>query len=267
LLVALLSSAGGCRKSNPSAAAGSASSTPSASAAPPKRLPPLAAESWRVEIDVPGFAQASVAVPLGATEPRPVLIALHGSGDRPEWQCGTWRGITGHPFVLCPRGTPYPGGGEPRFTWKSAKSTEDELRAALRALKQRFGEHVAPGAAVLAGFSLGAIHALPILKQEPAFFSRIVLIEGGAETFTPGLAAIFARGGGKRALFVCSQSACREPYAARVRFLQLAGADAKLVDAGNLGHMFDGRVAAAVKRDFGWLVDGDPRWSSRAKDP
>jgi len=191
-----------------------------------------------------------------------VLIALHGTGDRPEWQCGTWRGISGpDSFVLCPRGVPYAtGGGEERFTFRDAKSTEQELRAALRALKQHFGEYVAPGSAVLAGFSLGAIHALPILKQEPSFFSRVALVEGAAGGWSAGLAAIFARGGGKRVLFVCAQAACRARAQVAVRFSERAGLEAKLVDAGDIGHVFDGRVASAVKKDFPWLVDGEPRW-------
>src|SRR5262245_55783039 len=32
-----------------------------------------------------------VAVPLGAREPRPIMIALHGGSDQPDWACGAWR--------------------------------------------------------------------------------------------------------------------------------------------------------------------------------
>ena len=52
-------------------------------ASTPQRLPPLREQSWLIELDVPGFLKASVAVPLGATGPRPVLVALHGRADRP----------------------------------------------------------------------------------------------------------------------------------------------------------------------------------------
>src|SRR5688500_9215499 len=46
-----------------------------------------------------------VSVPLGAHEPRPVVIALHGGSERPERACPEWRIATdAHPFVVCPRG-------------------------------------------------------------------------------------------------------------------------------------------------------------------
>ena len=46
-----------------------------------------------------------VTVPLGAREPRPLVVALHGGSDRPEWACSAWRSISeGHAFVVCPRG-------------------------------------------------------------------------------------------------------------------------------------------------------------------
>lgn len=229
----------------------------------PAPLPPLAAESWRIELPVEGFEPAVVSVPLGATEPRPVVIALHGMADKAEWQCGTWRGITdGYPFVLCPRGQRLPQGTE---TYGSHAETERELRAALAALKQRFGRYVAPGSALLAGFSLGAAHAVALARQEPAFFSPLVLVEGGAKAWSSTLAAIYREGGGQRLLFVCAQPACLEPARIKQHLSTRAGLDARVLDAGALGHVFDGRVAAAIQREFGWLVQGDARYGALAR--
>jgi len=46
-----------------------------------------------------------VSVPLGAREPRPIMIAIHGGSDKPSLACSAWRGITeAYPFVVCPRG-------------------------------------------------------------------------------------------------------------------------------------------------------------------
>jgi len=242
-----------------------ASASASASAAPPKKkLPPLKAESWLVELALEGFGTTSVSVPLGATEPRPIVIALHGAGDRPEWQCGTWTGIAGRAFVVCPRGVPHPGypASAPRYTWKSVADTERELRSALHALKARFGEYVAPGSVVLTGFSLGASHAVNILREEPSFFARVVLVEGGAREFTPTLGAVFAKNGGKRMVFVCTQPACKPAALTAVRLTERGGAPAELVDAGNLGHVLDGRAAAAIKPRFQALVADDPRWKT-----
>lgn len=259
--LAVVTGVGSCR-CNDGGPSASATASPPASAsasAKPKRLRPLQAESWRVEIPVDGFGPASVSVPLGATRPRPVLVALHGLGDRPEWQCGTWRGIThAYPFVLCPRGVPMPG--QKTFTFGSRDQTVAELRAGLRALKQRFGDHVAPGSVVFAGYSLGAIQGVSIVKQEPSFFSRVVLVEGGYAEWSSGVATLFAKGGGQRVMFVCTQPACAKQAEVRAAWTERAGAEAKLVDAGNLGHVFDGRVARVVKRELGWLVTDDPRW-------
>jgi predicted esterase len=244
----------GARDSVETSAPGSAAPAPSAK----RELPPLAAESWRIELDVPGFEPSSLAVPLGAREPRPVVIALHGIADLAEWQCGTWTGISGgRAFVLCPRGIRR-GGSE---TWGDAPRTEQELRAALGALKKRFGEHVAPGPVVLAGYSLGAAHAARLLKQEPSFFSRVVLVEGGLEPLTSTAAAVFARGGGQRVLFACGQRACESEARRRLVYLRRAGTDAELVTALEVGHALDGRMAKAIAQRWAWLTAGDPRFA------
>lgn len=237
---------------------------------PPKKLPPLAAESWLIELKVAGFEPVSVSVPLGATEPRPILVAMHGAGDRPEWQCGTWRGIADNRgFVVCPRGVSHPGfpPSAPRYTWKDAATTSRELRAALRAVKASFGEYVAAGPVVLTGFSLGAANAVQLLRQEPSFFSRVVLVEGGSQGWSATLGTAFATNGGKRVLIVCTQPSCRPGALTALQLIKRGGAQAELLDAGNLGHVLDGRAAAAIKPRFEWLVDGDPRWKSATLAP
>ena len=223
-----------------------------------------------IELEVEGFDSVSVSVPLGATEPRPILVAMHGAGDRPEWQCGTWRGIADNRgFVVCPRGILHPGfpPSAPRYTWKDSATTSLELRAALRAVKARFGDYVAPGPVVLTGFSLGAAHAVQLLRQEPSFFSRVVLVEGGTQGWSATLGTAFATNGGKRVLFVCTQPACRPGALTALQLTKRGGAQAELLDAGNLGHVLDGRAAAAIKPRFEWLVEGDPRWKSASIAP
>jgi predicted esterase len=270
----LVSAIQGCRCEAgpvPGEPAPSSATTPSAARhKPPKKLPPLKAESWLIQLKLEGFEPASVSVPLGATEPRPILVALHGAGDRPEWQCGTWRGISdSRGFVVCPRGISHSGfpASDARFTWKDHGATALELRAALRALKARFSDHVAPGSVVLTGFSLGAAHAVELLRQEPSFFSRIVLVEGGTRSWSATLGTAFATQGGKRVLFACTQPACLPGALTAQRLAQRGGALAELVDAGNLGHVLDGRAAAAIKPRFEWLVEDDPRWKSGTLPP
>ncbi|HEY6562253.1 MAG TPA: hypothetical protein VI072_33525 [Polyangiaceae bacterium] len=264
LLLVTLAVIGACRRSSPEQAvpgpsdarADARSVTPSA-----PDLPPLEAESWRIELAVPGFNSAVVSVPLGARTPRPLVIALHGHADRGDWQCGTWTGITGaHPFVLCPQGRKLPGAGIERYSYAGPTETERELRAALKALKSRFGAHVASGSVILAGYSLGASHAARIARQEPSYFSRVVLIEGAYDQWSAADAAIFAKGGGQKLMVVCARTACKQGAERAVLFTKRARADAELVFPGQLGHLFDGRVARAIKARLPWLVEGAEHW-------
>ena len=71
----------------------------------PGSLVALAAPSWRVDLPLNGFEPASVALPLGSTSPRPIVVVVHGERDRAEWQCGSFRGLLGgQVFIVCPRG-------------------------------------------------------------------------------------------------------------------------------------------------------------------
>src|SRR5271165_1233900 len=55
-------------------------------------------------LPVAGHPDAWMSLPTGATGKRPVVVVIHGAGDRPDWQCGGWRRATsGFPFIVCPR--------------------------------------------------------------------------------------------------------------------------------------------------------------------
>jgi hypothetical protein len=203
LSLALLLVCSACHR-KPKQAAVAASSAPNA-----PRLAPLTAESWLVDLDVPGFGSARLAVPIGARQARPIVVALHGAADRPEWACGAYRGIVGgKPFVLCPRGVKRKdlSASDDRYTFGSSDDTARELRAALTALKSAYGAYVAPGSVILAGFEVGADRAAQIALQEPAFFSRLVLVGASKDTWPSSVASLFGRQGGRLALFGCGPS-------------------------------------------------------------
>jgi pimeloyl-ACP methyl ester carboxylesterase len=173
-----------------------------ASVAP--RLAPLPADGWLVDLEVPGFGSAKLALPVAAREPRRIVIALHGVADRPEWACGAYRGIVGgKPFVLCPRGVKRKdlSPSADRYSFGSGDDTARELRAALTALKSKYGAYVAAGPVILGGFEVGADHAAQIALQEPAFFARLLLVGASKETWPSSAAALFGRQGGELALF------------------------------------------------------------------
>jgi len=260
-LLALLTCRGGPPRPRPdtrtTAAASTASATPPPVPAAPAgagELPPLGGE-WLVSLPLEGFGPASVSVPLGATSPREVVVALHGRNDRPEWACGEWRGVTcATSFILCPHGTPAdapPGRG---LAFGSDEQTRRELDAGLVALRARFGRHVADGPMIVAGFSLGAIRGVPLVAGDPARFPVAVLGEGGQAQWTAARVAGFARGGGRRVLFLCSTEGCEAESPRAIAALGRAGVQARMVSAGHIGHLVDDRVVEAARAGWPWVL-------------
>ena len=228
-------------------------------------IAPLAAPASLVTLEVPGFAPAVVALPLGAISRRPVLIATHGNYDRPEWQCETWAPLVAkHGFVLCPRGIARrdsPSRTDPRWEYATNQALEKELTADLAALRARFPDHVDDGAIVYTGFSLGAIMGVAIAQRAPATFSRLVLTEGGFDRWTIQSARAYAKNGGARVLFACGQMGCVVSARQSVVLLKLAGVEARVVSAVGSGHSYGGPVAEAIAEAFPWLTEGDARWA------
>lgn len=231
-------------------------------AAPPGP-PPLQAPAALIDLPVEGFRDAVAAVPRGATERRPVLVALHGNYDHPLSQCSVWRRITrGYPFILCTRGIPRADApkSEDRWNYGALGSVEKELDAGLEALRQAFPDHVDPGPVIFTGFSLGAILGARIIRKNPKRYSRAVLVEGGYKPWSIGTAKQYAEGGGQRVLFACGQSACQYASKAPAKWLEAKGVPAKVVFEGNIGHTYGGTVSKAIEGAWDWFVEGDDRW-------
>jgi predicted esterase len=198
-----------------------------------------------------------------------LLVALHGNFDRPEWQCETWRDITdGYPFILCPRGVPRRDVSAKWDRWEfaSLESTDRELEAGLSVLKREFNSYVAPGPILFTGFSLGAILGVGILKRHPEQYAPVVFSEGGNENWSLATArrllAIESDSGspGLRILYACGQTDCVAKSKATIKLIERAGGEGRVVSGGNVGHMYDGPVAEAIKREWTWLVRNDTRW-------
>ncbi|HWA74464.1 MAG TPA: hypothetical protein VG937_19095 [Polyangiaceae bacterium] len=220
-------------------------------------LPPLAASSWLVPVEVPGFGPARVAVPLGAKTPKPLLIALHGDHDRPEWTCGSYRHVVGsRAFILCPEGAARP---DRDFTLGPSDDTSTELRKALPALKSRFKAYLSPGPVVLAGLGPSVDQAIELALKEPSFFSLLLLVDGSTKRFTLPAATRFGSAGGKRVLVVCSAGACESDVEQRLRALAPGGVATRIVRV-ERGHGLDAEVVARLRSEFPWLVSEEPRF-------
>ncbi len=229
-------------------------------------LAPLPPDPLFTNLEVEHVADADVvSVPNGATSPRPVLIVLHGSGDRPDWNCDAWRHITGaRGFVVCPRGayvaaesTP----GDARYTIHGGPALERHLDAALTALATRFAGYVDLDRPLAAGFSLGAIEIAQIAVAHPARFARVALVEGGHGVWTPAAIRAYATNGGRRVLFACGSPWCVPIAKDAVTRLTAGGVAARAVQA-RVGHTTDRPLQEAIMGELPWLLDGDARWSA-----
>ena len=248
-----------CKPDPPDARASPAASYVAPAAETFPALPPLQAE-WLIALPVEGFRDARVSVPQGATEPRPVVVALHGAGDRPEWACGGWRGVAdAYPFIVCPTGEPggLPGG----FVWLGDEAVEREVNASITALRRRFGDYVAPGCALLAGFSQGAIRMAPMLARGGGWCKEAVLCEGAYDAVGKSFARAFAAKGGRRLLLGCSQPYCAKVFGEKESPLRAAGIEARTVYSGEHTHNLNSETVSTLRKAWPWLVRDDDRWS------
>jgi dienelactone hydrolase len=235
---------------------------PAATVAPTN--PPLQGDPPIGSLAVPGFSDAVVSIPIGATSPRPVVVATHGMWDFAEGLCDNWRWIMGNrAWVLCPRGHPMP---DKTFRYRSAPALATEIDAALRALGERYPGYVDPGPILYTGFSLGANLGVWVITHDPARYPRAVLVEGGDEGFSASSAAAYAHAGGQRVLFACGLKFRVGSATRAARLLVRSGIDSRVV-LGKLGktgefiHWYNGPVAEEIKGQLDWLLDGDPRFS------
>ncbi|HEY3592471.1 MAG TPA: hypothetical protein VGL13_01300 [Polyangiaceae bacterium] len=225
-----------------------------------QRLSPLVDAKWLESFDLPEGRMAFVSVPLGATEPRPVMVGMHGAGDRPEWACGGYRAATNaFPFIICPRGIADGPSAEKYHTPSPSRILQD-VDATLAALRRRFGPYVADGPLLYAGFSLGASHGASVIAQRAAMFPVALLIEGAYPQITPALAREYARGGGRRVMLGCGQLGCKQQFSAAFAALRGAGIDVRILDAHTGRHNLDGAMMEALRDAWPWLVSDDPRW-------
>lgn len=234
-----------------------------ASSPEPQRLAPLGGAPFE-DLAVPGYLDAVVSLPLGATAPRPLIVAVHGEGERPEQPCKLWRDVVAdQAFVLCPRGFPESPTGGAGFLHPSYLALGSEIEAAIVALVARHPPHVDPSAPVLAGSGQGASLGALLLPHHPARFTRAVLVEGGRDAtweWAHGAARRFRMRGGERVLFLCGCGECATGAARAEAHLRKAGVNAQVVYFPGAADPYEGPLADEAARSFGWLTAGDARF-------
>lgn len=219
-------------------------------------LPALSAPAACGDLAVSGHSAATVCLPLGATESRPVVLVVPSGPSRAVCEAlhATARKF---PFVLCPASQ------EPARKPGALADLQKELRAALAALKAKFTAHVDPGSIVLVARGITAEQSVFIAQQEPSFFRRLILIDGGAENFSAGFTSVFGARHGERVLFVCTDEPCRARASVKAALADRDGVGVRVALAATPGTEWP---TEAVRQEWDWLVAGDERYR-RAQTP
>jgi predicted esterase len=204
-------------------------------------------------LEVAGFLPALLFVPSG-TELRPLIVAAHGAGGTPEWECEYWRRLTnGRNFVLCLRGTSMGKAGG--FYYRNEHALEAELTAAERAARAAHSR-ISKADGVYAGFSQGASMGSAFIARHGSSFPRVVLIEG-FERWNIARARAFAKSGGQRVLFVCGSKECNAVASDSARWLAKGGVEGRVELAVGAGHTPAGAVMQHVEAALPWVY-GSP---------
>lgn len=252
LLASLVVSLAACRRGAPgghhedSGAAASATTPASASAtAAASPLPPLGGV-WLETIDEIGV----VAVPLGATAPRPVVVALHGAGSLAEFACGDWMYPTkAYPFIVCPRSAAERPGR--LASWSSVEDAASRMRIVTERVKAKFGPWIADTDPIVVGFSQGAEMAVLAADRKLVPWSALFVHEGGYRQAKDVLAKLLRSDAPVQA--TCCTYGCGAQIPTRL------GPRAYRADYGPHGHTI-GAVGDSLRHDFGRLVRDRVEW-------
>jgi predicted esterase len=255
----------GCRRA-PSQTSSSRAIAPSLTGAPtaaasaaPDALPPLSNVAWIEPLPMADGNLAYVTPPVGAREPRPLMVAVHGAGDRPEWACGGWRlGASEYPFVVCPQGLKL---DSQRFAWDSPRTIARRVQAAIDAARARFGPYVADGPTVYAGFSQGATMASTTLLEQRDRFPVVALAEGGYNLLRDQSFLQKLRASGTTCLMiVCGSPACFVTARSVQGGLSQAGIETFTAGDPMSGHNLNQRMQLALRKALPQLTLGLPNW-------
>lgn len=216
---------------------------------------------------VEGYEPAVVSWPAEPRPVEPLVVATHGAGGGPEWQCRAWRSFIGERgVVLCPAGRRM-GGAYEGYYYPNHHVLERIVLAALAALKARHGERVDTRDSVYSGYSQGATMGSHMIVDHAETFTRLVLIEGGFSEWNVSRGIMFKKHGGQRVLFACGTRRCQRAAARSAEWLSQAGLRTRVVTDPTAGHTYGGAVGGLVNEAFGWVVQGDNRWGPVTPPP
>jgi len=219
----------------------------------------LVGVAWIEHLDLPDGHEAFVTPPIGAREPRPLIVAVHGAFDRAEWACGGWRMVASeYAFVVCPQGLKMDA---MRFGWDGAQTIRRRVAAAVAAARTRFGEYIADGPTLYVGFSQGATLSSPTLLDPAQPFPLVVLAEGGYDIIqSDDTLRRLKQRGVERVLLACGTPACFGTMKAALPRFERVGIDVTIGGDPASGHNLNGEMQAGLRRVWPGFVAGLPNW-------
>lgn len=119
-----------------------------------------------------------------AEEPLPLIVAVHGLGDRPESFASVYAALPVKARLIAPRGEPWQGG----FSWFSAGSLDDPPRLAEGTARaaDRLAQMIevllrtrpSRGRAIVTGFSQGGMLSFTLAVRHPALVAAAFPVSG-----------------------------------------------------------------------------------------
>jgi predicted esterase len=225
--------------------------------------PPPPPRAWNEDLDLAARPRAFVSVPEGPPQKRPVMIALHGSGDRPDWTCGAWRAVMkARPWIVCPRGAinvEWSTKDDQRYSHREPlPELAKHIDAALAALDAKHPGEVDLAEPILAGFSWGASQVIYLVTQTSRQYRRIGLVEGGYDVVI-SQRELLKKKGITHVLLGSGQAGNAQSAKHAVTLLERSGIGARAGHA-NVGHTFEVPLQKALGEHAAWWVEGDPRY-------
>jgi pimeloyl-ACP methyl ester carboxylesterase len=132
---------------------------------------------------------------------------------------------------------------------------EAEVVAVVDALKLAYAEILPAKPWLYAGYSQGATMGALRLPAHGELFSRVILVEGGFDSWTTQRSKQFKANGGERVALVCGRKGCAQAATRSITVLNRAEVMARSLYAAGAGHTYLGGVAQSIAEVLPWLLE------------